>query len=251
MSTNADADADPDAGTGHDRRPEGNPPPHTPVRAVLFDFGHTLFAHAPGPEVLRREASLLGHDLTPDEAFALWREIDTAAMDPAEVARGRDLDGEVWRTRWPILYGLADRVVPGIGAALDRDFHDAWSWIPYADTEAVLHGLADRGIAVGVVSNTGWDVRGPFAARGLDRFVGSFTLSYECGIAKPEPGIFLAACQALDVDPGLTLMVGDDARADTGALAAGLLDVVLVDPDTPIGDPHGLDQVLERVDSQP
>lgn len=236
----------PRGGTSADGTPGSGP-----VQAVLFDFGHTLFAHAPGPEVLRHEASLLGHDLTPDEAFALWREIDTAAMDPAEVARGRDLDGEVWRTRWPILYGLADRVVPGLGGALDRDFHDPWSWIPYSDTEAVLDGLAERGIAVGVVSNTGWDVRAPFAVRGLDRFVGTFTLSYECGVAKPEPGIFLAACRSLDVDPACTLMVGDDPRADSGALAAGLLDVVLVDPDTPIGAPHDLTQALARIDAQP
>lgn len=229
--------------TGSARDPGGDE-----VAAVLFDFGHTLFAHAPGPEVLRREAAGLGHHLTAGEAWALWQEIETAAMDPLEVARGRDLDGEVWRTRWPILYGLADRVVPGMGAALDRDFHDPWAWIPYADTEPVLSGLARRGVAVGVVSNTGWDVRSPFVVRGLDRWVGSFTLSYECGVAKPAPEIFLRACRDLAVDPARTLMVGDDHRADSGAHAAGLLDLVLVDPATPLGEPHDLGAVLDRVD---
>lgn len=223
-------------------------PPPGRLDAVLFDFGHTLFAHLPGPEVLRVEAAVLGHQLTVDEAFALWREIDTAAMAPEEVARGRDLDGEVWRTRWPILYGRADRVVPGIGAALDRDFHDPWSWKPYADTEGVLSGLDDRGIAVGIVSNTGWNVRTAFEVRGFDRWIGSYTLSYECRVAKPDARIFVEACRQLDVEPGRTLMVGDDVRADSGALKAGLADLVLVDPDTPIGQAHGLDEVLRRVD---
>lgn len=215
------------------------------IDAVLFDFGHTLFAHAPGPEVLAHEAAALGHPLSTTEAAELWREIDAAAMDPAEVARGRDLDGEVWRTRWPVLYGLADRVAPGLGAALDRSFHDPWAWIPYQDTAAVLEALAAAGVAVGVVSNTGWDVRTPFAVRGLDRWVTSFTLSYECGAAKPDPAIFHAACQALGTTPARTLMVGDDAIADRGAHAAGLAGVVLVDPTTPRAAPHHLDVVLD------
>jgi putative hydrolase of the HAD superfamily len=215
------------------------------VEAVLFDFGHTLFAHAPGPEVLVDEAAALGQALSPAVAVALWAEIDGAAMDPAEVALGRDLDGEVWRTRWPVLYGLADRVVPGLGAALDRSFHDPWAWTPYADTAAVLDALVADGVAVGVISNTGWDVRQPFAVRGLDRAVRSFTLSYECGSAKPDAAIFHSACRSLDVAPERTLMVGDDAVADRGALTAGLAGLVLVDPATPRGLPHQLDVVLD------
>lgn len=220
----------------------------TPVDAVLFDFGHTLFAHAPGPDALRAEAAALGHDLSAEEALDLWLEIDAAAMDPTEVARGRDLDGEVWRTRWPILYAIADRIVPGIGAALDRSFHDPWAWKPYADTELVLRGLHDRGVAVGVVSNTGWNVRTPFEVRGYDEWVRSFTLSYECGVAKPDVAIFHLACRQLGVEPRQAIMVGDDARADPGALDAGLADVILVDPATPIGAAHDLGQVLVRVD---
>ena len=232
----AGADVAPNDDPNDSGRPE--------IDAVLFDFGHTLFAHAPGPEVLVTEAAALGHPLSPAEAAVLWQEIDAAAMDPAEVALGRDLDGEVWRTRWPVLYGLADRVVPGLGAAVDRSFHDPWAWIPYADTAEALESLAEAGVAAGVVSNTGWDVRTPFAVRGLDRWVASFTLSYECGAAKPDPAIFHAACRALGTAPERTLMVGDDPVADRGAHAAGLAGVVLVDPTTPRGAPHHLNVVL-------
>ena len=217
----------------------------TPIRAVLFDFGHTLFAHAPGPAVIETEAARLGQPLSPGEAADLWAEIDAAAMDPAEVARGRDLNGEVWRTRWSVLYGLADRSVPGLGAAVDHSFHDPWAWIPYADTAPTLEGLAAADVAVGVVSNTGWHVRAPFQVRDLDRHVTSFTLSYECGSTKPRPEIFHQACRAIGSRPEDTLMVGDDPVADPGALAAGLGGLVLLDPSTPLGDPHGLEVVLE------
>jgi len=215
--------------------------------AVLFDFGHTLFAHPGGVAVLQAAADELGHPLDHPSAGELWAEIDRAAMDPAEVARGRDLDSEVWRSRWKVLYGLADRVLPGLGDALDASFHDPWAWVPYADTAAVLADLADSGIGVGVLSNTGWDIRTPFRVRGLERFIGSFTLSYEAGAVKPDPGIFHTACRSLGADPARTLMVGDDPIADTGAVAAGLADVLLVDPATPLGEPHGLDRVIRAV----
>jgi len=210
------------------------------ITGVLFDFGHTLFTHDDGPEVVRAEAAGLGVDLSADDVAAVWAEIDAAAMAPEEVALGRDLDDAVWRDRWAVLYGLADRVVEGLGAAIDRSFHDPWSWVPYPDTEPVLESLRAAGIPVGVVSNTGWDVRDPFRVRGLDRLVRSFTLSYECGAAKPDARIFQAACRSLDLEPAHVLMVGDDPVADAGALAAGLADLVLVDAATPATDERGL-----------
>ena len=212
--------------------------------AVLFDFGHTLFAHRGGVEVVAAQSARLGRPLSEARSIELWDRIDRAAMDPAEVARGRDLDDAVWRDRWRVLYGLADEVVDGLGPAIDADFHDPWAWHPYADTAATLEALHGAQIAVGIVSNTGWDVRDPFRVRELDRYVDSFTLSYECGSVKPQPEIFHEACRSLGVDPTRALMVGDDRVADSGALAAGLGELVLVDPATPIGDEHGLDAVV-------
>ena len=112
------------------------------IDAVLFDFGHTLFAHAPGPEVLAHEAAALGHPLSPAEAAELWREIGGGAMDPGEVARGRDLDGVVWHTRWPVLYSLADRAVPSLGAALDRSLR-GWNVAGAARVASTRHTLPD------------------------------------------------------------------------------------------------------------
>ena len=216
-----------------------------PIAGVLFDFGHTLFTHVAGPDVVRVEALGLGVDLTADEAAEVWAEIDEAAMAPGEVARGRDLDDAVWRDRWAILYGLADRVVDGLGRAIDRSFHDPWAWVPYPDTEPVLEALGDGGIAVGVISNTGWDIRAPFRVRGLDRLIRAFNLSYEVGAAKPDARIFRAACRSLDLPPHRVVMVGDDPVADAGALAAGLADLVLVDPCVPATAERGLVQRLD------
>jgi putative hydrolase of the HAD superfamily len=85
----------------------------------------------------------------------------------------------------------------------------------------VLRILHERGIAVAVVSNIGWDLRPVFRAHGLDAYVDAYVLSYEHGIQKPDPRLFTVACEALGTDPGDALMVGDDRHADGGAAALG------------------------------
>jgi FMN phosphatase YigB (HAD superfamily) len=216
------------------------------IDGVLFDFGYTLLGHPPGVDVLLAAAEDLGHPLSTADAASLWDDIHAAAMDPAEVARGRDLDEAVWAERWRVLYGRADRVVPGLGDALERSFHGG-GWVPYARTAEVLESLHRAGIRVGVLSNTGWDIASALRAHGLDRWIDAVVRSCDVGAAKPEPAIFAAGCAALGTDPARTLMVGDDPEADPGALAAGLADVVLVDGATPPGGDNGIAAVLDRV----
>ena len=212
------------------------------MRAVLFDFGNTLFAHAPLAETIGDAAEGLGHPLSGEACAQLALAVDGAAMAVDEVARGRDLDGDVWRARWRVLYGALDVAVPGLGAAVDRSMHDPDHWLPYATTVEVLTGLHGAGIPVGVVSNTGWDVPGVFARWGLDGMIDTFVLSFEVGAVKPDPAVFLLAAERLGTDPGEVLMVGDDPRADSGALAVGM--PVLLLPSAPPRADNGLGAVL-------
>jgi HAD superfamily hydrolase (TIGR01509 family) len=215
--------------------------------AVLFDFGGTLFGHLPEPALLDRAARQLGAVLAEDRIAAVWSDIEHRAMAAEEVALGRDLDAAVWKTRWHHLYGLADELVPGLGDALYEAMHDPWVWVPYADTADVLRNLHDFGIPIGVVSNTGWDIREPFVVRGLDRDVDAWTLSCEAGVAKPDVQLFTLACERLDVEPAATLMVGDNPIADGGAVAAGLTSYVLPSIPPPPEGVRGLGAVCRLV----
>ena len=213
-----------------------------PIDAVLFDFGNTLFAHDTLAATIARLADRLGTPLDRTSAAEVAVEIDTAAHTSAELVHLRDLDADVWQARWEVLYGLADRHVPGLGAALLADMHDPERWLPFADVGVVLDSLRASGVRLGVVSNTGWNVRTAFARHGYADLIDSFTLSYEAGCTKPDPRIFAVACSALGVDPAHTLMVGDDPRADSGAVAAGMR--VLLLPPTPPGTDNALSTVL-------
>lgn len=215
------------------------------IRGVLFDFGYTLFAHASLADTVRQCAHSLGVEVGPDAAAELAARIDEAAMMPDEIHHPRDLDPQVWGARWSILYAIADDVVSGLGEAVNRSMHDPQAWQPFAAAGDTLEELHARGVPVGVISNTGWDVRDVFTAHGLATFIRSFTLSYEVGVVKPDARIFRQACDAIGVAPSEALMVGDDPRSDGGAVAAGMRTLLL--PPTALGADNGVAVVLGLV----
>jgi putative hydrolase of the HAD superfamily len=214
------------------------------VRGVLFDFGYTLFSHAPLAQTIGECAQHLGAALSDDRAAALAGRIDAAAMTPDELVHPRDLDASVWAQRWKLLYAIADEVIDGLGDAVYAAMHDPMQWVPYSDTVATLRVLRRHRISIGVVSNTGWNVRDVFSMHSLSDAVASFTLSYEVGLVKPDPQIFREACYRLEVVTGDVLMVGDDPRSDGGAVSAGIR-TLLLPPALPPGTNNGVGMVLD------
>jgi HAD superfamily hydrolase (TIGR01493 family) len=222
------------------------PPVNAPLRAVLFDWGDTLF-HAPhASEVIVAFAESHGVHIPESRARELWDEIWSVGKTPEEIAKGRDLSMQAHRRVWSDLFARLDRVVNGLSGALYEQVMDPHSWVPFADTRATLEAVHQRGLKVGVVSNVPADLRPVFAKHGLDGLVDSFTHSFEVGAEKPDPAVFLAAAKSLGVAPGETLMVGDH-EVDRGAERAGMRAFIL--PTEFDGDVRGLDRVLALLPS--
>jgi HAD superfamily hydrolase (TIGR01509 family) len=221
-------------------------PVSAPLRAVLFDWGDTLF-HAPhAPEVIVSFARTSGVDLSPARARQMWDEVWAIGKTPEEIAKGRDLSIEAHQQVWSDLFSRFDRAVPGLSGALYERVMDPRSWVPYADTRATLEAVRRRGLQVGVVSNVPADLRPVFAKHALDGLVDSYTHSFEVGAEKPDPAIFLAAAKSLGVKPNETMMVGDH-EVDRGAERAGMRVFIL--PTEFEGDVRGLDRVLALLPS--
>jgi len=221
-------------------------PLSAPLRAVLFDWGDTLF-HAPhAPEVIASFARSSGVRMSEDRARELWDEIWAAGKTPEEIAKGRDLSMEAHRQVWMDLFSRLDGQVPGLSRTLYERVMDPHSWVPYEDARATLEAARGRGLKVGVVSNVPADLRPVFAKHGLDGLVDSYTHSFEVGAEKPDPAIFLAAAKSLGVKPSETLMVGDHA-VDRGAERAGMRVFIL--PAEFDGDVRGLNRVLALLPS--
>lgn len=218
-----------------------------PIRAVLFDWGDTLFESPHAPAVILDVARARGVAIDPDDARRIWNELWDAGKTAEEHAKGRDLSADAHRRVWTALFRRADGRVPGIADALYDRVMDPARWTPYPDTAPTLAALRERGLRIGIVSNHAYDLRAVFATKGLDRFIDTYVLSFEVGVPKPAPEIFLAACRMLGSRPDETLMVGDDPVSDGGAGAAGLRVFILPPHEAP-GSARGLDAVVALVD---
>ena len=216
-----------------------------PIRAVLFDFGETLFERGDGAQAIVDAARVRGVEVERTQAAALWDEIQTRGRTPEEMAKGRDLSPEAHRQCWTALYAIADVLGAGMGDALYEREISSTGWRPVPDAEPSLRALSAAGIPIGVVSDAGWDIRPVFAHHGLLDLVTAFVISAEHGRVKPDPLLFEAACQAVGTPPGATLLVGDNPISDGGAVAAGLRTLLL--PVAPPGEPRGLDAVVTLV----
>jgi putative hydrolase of the HAD superfamily len=212
------------------------------LRAVLFDFGHTIFDSVDPLEHSRTFMAATGVEVEAAALAAQWAEIRRRSFLPEELAKQRDLSAERHRECWMDLLAPLDALAAGLAAHVYEGESSPRGWRPYPDAAPVLEALADRDVPVGVVSDTGWDVRTVFGAYDLDRFVQTFVMSFEHGATKPAPVLFHTACDALGVAPHETLMVGDNHLTDGGAAAAGLTALVL--PHVETGEARGLDVVV-------
>jgi putative hydrolase of the HAD superfamily len=203
------------------------------VSAVLFDFSGTLFRIESNESWLRAVLRTSGVTLPEPEVADTAQALEAAGALPGgsppqrlpthlvEIWAERDRSAELHRAAYT---GLSRQVT-----LPDEALHDALydrhrtpdAWLPYSDTEHVLRTLHERGTAVGVVSNIGWDLRPVFREHRLDNYVDTYALSYEHGTQKPDPRLFKIACEQLGTDPTNVLMVGDDRLADGGAAALG------------------------------
>jgi len=220
----------------------------TPIRAVLFDWGDTLFESPHAPTVITTAARAHGIAIEDREARRMWDELWAAGKTAEEHAKGRDLSRDAHERVWTALFSRANEVIPGIDRVLYQRVMDPAGWIPYPDTAPTLAALRERGVAIGIVSNHAYDLRPYFAAKDLDRYIDAYAISYEVGAPKPDARIFLEACRRLGASPAQTLMVGDDPVSDAGAGAAGLQVYVLPAPGA-TGSARGLAAVVELVDA--
>ncbi len=218
-------------------------------QAVLFDAGDTLIRLSGSGEcLLHRAAAALGADpLDPEEAACVWRRVLERSGTAEELAKGRDLSPHRHREVWIALYRAAgcDRLVAGLSERLYGLTVDARSWEAFPDTVPTLRALHDRGLRVGVLSDTGFDLRPAMDRLGLTPYLHTVVLSCEEGVCKPAPKAFLTACDRLQVEPEHALMVGDNPLTDSGAVAAGMC-VFLLPRAVPDG-PRGLTHVLSLV----
>lgn len=112
----------------------------------------------------------------------------------------------------------------------------------------VLKYLRERGLKLGILSAaTTQEVRKFVADHQLSDYI-QLEMGVDEGPSKPDPILFLQACQALEVEPGATLMVGDsvgDMQMARNAKAAGCVGITWVGKSENV---QGADVVINQLE---
>ena len=212
------------------------------VRAVIFDWGGTLTPW-----------HLVDHD-------SLWRSACAPHFPAERVAEVAAAILAAERDLWQVT-GRSHRsatlaeVFERAGVTVTEDFlasyFETWEPHTFTDPEAapLMRSLRERGIKVGVLSNTMWPrsahERVFLRDQVLDLIDGA-VYSSEIPWVKPHPEAFRAAMAAVGVlDPAACVFVGDRPYDDVhGAQGAGMRAVLVPNSDVPAFDAAVPDAII-------
>jgi len=100
------------------------------------------------------------------------------------------------------------------------------------DAVSALRAVKARGLSTAVISDCTHELPAFLPGLPVAPLLDARVFSVEVGVCKPDPAIYLAACERLDVEPRDCLYVGDGgSRELTGAAAVGMTPVRLNAPD--------------------
>ena len=237
----------------------------TPVEAVIFDWGGTLTPWhtidlAEQWRVYARELAARADDFVDAEALAAR----ILAVEDRAWKRLR-VDGGSAHIEQVLREAGVESDHPGHPAALTA-YQEFWEPHTYTDpgVAPLWRGLRERGIKVGVLSNTIWPADyhdAVFARDGVLDLLDGAVYTSEIDHAKPHREAFRAALAAVGVDdPAAAVYVGDRPYEDVhGAQRAGLRAIWVPHSDipaeqqvavdvTPDGVAHELLDILDIVD---
>jgi putative hydrolase of the HAD superfamily len=201
----------------------------TSSTAVFFDVDFTLIY--PGPTFqgvgYQRFCVRYGIDVDPSR-FA-----DAVLAASASLSEAQDhiYDPELF-------VGYTKRIIEGMGgrgARLDAcasEIYREWAtcrhFSLYDDVMPVLHDLADRGVKVGLISNSHRCLATFERYFELDGLIAGALSSSEHGYLKPHRSIFESALKLLGVSARESVMVGDSVEHDIeGARRVGMRGILV------------------------
>jgi putative hydrolase of the HAD superfamily len=183
------------------------------IRAVLFDVGGPLDTEVTRERLIDRHIrEILGDEgvVTTDAGYA------EAEQEAIRSFASNAYQAIIWR-----LCGgdaeLARRVYRGWRArAAERDLFE-----PREGMASLLERLIGRGLLLGLAANQPLAAIDRLDRAGIGRLFRHREVSATHGFHKPDPRLFLRACEDLGIEPAECIMVGD--RIDNDVAPAKLL----------------------------
>jgi len=211
------------------------------TRAVFFDVDFTL---------IRPGESFLGPGYR-DFCARHGVVVDAERFNEAVLAASPVLNSADDSYDPQVFIDYTTRIIQGMGGSGDgvdaasRDIYDEWSachhFTLYDDVPQVMRELRDRGMTIGLISNTQRCLASFQSHFALDGMIEVAVSSAEHGYMKPHPSIFRAALTQAGVPAEESLMVGDSLMHDVlGARRLGMRAVLLSRGAVPPGCPDDI-----------
>ena len=219
------------------------------IRAVLFDFGGTLYDYT---TLSRAEAESLVD-------LARWTGVNAeplVILRAHRAAMRRVFHGYLARRFYLHRHLFRDALIAmlaDLGATAEPEHLDRYRALQWQRHQRdftlregvpeTLGALRDRGMHLGIVSNIDEDQLAHLLALArLEPYLDSILSSERAGSCKPDPGIFAEALRQAGCNADEALFVGDTIAQDiAGANRAGMRSVLLWhrdDRDPPRDDPR-------------
>jgi HAD superfamily hydrolase (TIGR01509 family) len=201
----------------------------TALRAVVFDYGHTLINFAPAEDALLTVYEEIRQLLTAEAALdlpeapqlvgALSRRVNEMVVDSYRQGDLEELD----------ILNLFATALAALDITIPRDLiariveleHRALmaTLRPDEPNLDVLRELRALGLRIGLVSNAHFLptlMHEDIDRLGITPYIDVAVFSSELGVRKPHPAIFRHVLDALDIPPAQAIFVGDRLRDDIG-----------------------------------
>src|SRR5512143_3946712 len=217
------------------------------IRAIFFDLDGTLRHNLPsGSEFFADYAIQQGLRATQEDRLRAmrWEHYYWANSPELKSDRNTYLSDEAgfwgaYARRQLVALGAsnadADRLAPPLNEYMGHEYKPK-SVVP-EDAIRLLGALKQTGYVLGVLSNRDKPFADEIEELGLAPFFAITMAGGALRMWKPEPQLFLHACEKLNVAPAEAIYIGDNYFADVvGARRAGLLPV-LYDPRGIFDDP--------------
>lgn len=213
----------------------------SPIRAILFDAGDTLYYRPHRSEKFHAFLEELGIHVDPDDLL----EEKIALKEKAY--RGLITHNQ-YKEAQVRLYGITDPEHIERGKEILGDQKNDVAF--FEGAQATLIALKDMGYLLGIVTDTAHSVQAKldwFERGGIAHLWDSIISSKEVGTRKPDPRIYCAVLQQLGVQAEEAVFVGHKALELDGAKALGMKTVAFNYEEEAKAD-YYLDQLLDLLE---
>lgn len=236
------------------------------LRAVLFDYGHTLIHFDERPQSALLEAYRRVNDFLREN---LEREVPQAEVLIERVSMAVDQeiqrDYQAGREEELEIATLYDASLRQLGLELNPELiervmeleQDGWIGSVHVgpDVVATLKAIRGEGLKLGLVSNAAYLPRlmqRQLTALGLAEYFDGITFSSAIGWRKPHPAIYQDALDKIGVKPAAAVFVGDRVKEDVRGPQRLGMKAVLLREWRQEEDPDGVaDFVIDRLGQLP